>query len=60
MKNSSPTPSPPPQQRQADFGNNSISRSGASKFAVLPDAAVLTHVEPLGHPEPYQDAGFDR
>jgi cation diffusion facilitator family transporter len=28
--------------------------------AVLPDAAVLTHVEPLGHPESYQDAGFDR
>ena len=37
-----------------------MSRSGASKFAVLPDAAVLTHVEPLGHPESYQDAGFDR
>ena len=35
-------------------------RSGASKFAVLPDAAVLTHVEPLGYPESYQDAGFDR
>ena len=28
--------------------------------AALPDAAVLTHVEPLGHPESYQDAGFDR
>ena len=28
--------------------------------AALPDAGVLTHVEPLGHPESYQDAGFDR
>jgi cation diffusion facilitator family transporter len=28
--------------------------------AALPDAAVLTHVEPLGYPESYQDAGFDR
>jgi len=28
--------------------------------AALPDAAVMTHVEPLGHPESYQDAGFDR
>ena len=37
-----------------------MSRSGASKFAVLPDAAVLTRVEPLGCPESYQDAGFDR
>ena len=35
-------------------------RSGASKFAVLPETAVLTHVEPLGYPESYQDAGFDR
>ena len=26
----------------------------------LPDAAVLTHVEPLGYPESYQDADFDR
>ena len=28
--------------------------------AALPDAAVLTHVEPLGYPESYQDADFDR
>jgi len=28
--------------------------------AALPDAAVLTHVEPLGYPESYQDAGLDR
>jgi len=28
--------------------------------AALPDAAVLTHVEPLGHPESYQDADLDR
>jgi cation diffusion facilitator family transporter len=28
--------------------------------AALPDAAVLTHVEPLGHLESYQDADFDR
>jgi cation diffusion facilitator family transporter len=28
--------------------------------SALPDAAVLTHVEPLGYPESYQDAGFDR
>jgi cation diffusion facilitator family transporter len=26
----------------------------------LPDAAVMTHVEPLGHPESYQDADLDR
>jgi len=26
----------------------------------LPDAAVLTHVEPLGYPESYQDVDFDR
>lgn len=26
----------------------------------LPDAAVLTHVEPLGYPESYQDADLDR
>lgn len=26
----------------------------------LPDATVLTHVEPLGYPESYQDADFDR
>lgn len=26
----------------------------------LPDAAVLTHVEPLGHPESYRDMDFDR
>lgn len=26
----------------------------------LPDAVVLTHVEPLGHPESYQDVDFDR
>lgn len=26
----------------------------------LPDAAVLTHLEPLGYPESYQDADFDR
>ena len=28
--------------------------------AALPDAQVLTHVEPLGYPESYQDAEFDR
>jgi len=28
--------------------------------AALPDAAVLTHVEPLGYPESYQDADFER
>jgi cation diffusion facilitator family transporter len=28
--------------------------------AALPDATVLTHVEPLGYPESYQDADFDR
>jgi cation diffusion facilitator family transporter len=28
--------------------------------AALPDAAVLTHVEPLGYPESYQDVDFDR
>jgi divalent metal cation (Fe/Co/Zn/Cd) transporter len=28
--------------------------------AALPGAAVLTHVEPLGYPESYQDADFDR
>lgn len=28
--------------------------------AALPDAAVLTHLEPLGYPESYQDADFDR
>jgi cation diffusion facilitator family transporter len=28
--------------------------------AAIPDARVLTHVEPLGHPESYQDAGYDR
>ena len=28
--------------------------------AVLPDAAVLTHVEPLGYPESYQDVDLDR
>jgi len=28
--------------------------------AVLPDAVVMTHVEPLGYPESYQDADFDR
>jgi cation diffusion facilitator family transporter len=27
--------------------------------AALPDAAVLTHVEPLGHTESYQDVGLD-
>jgi len=27
---------------------------------VLPDAAVLTHVEPLGHPESYRDMDLDR
>ena len=26
----------------------------------LPDAAVLTHLEPLGYPESYQDVDFDR
>jgi len=26
----------------------------------LPDAAVLTHVEPLGHPESYRDMDLDR
>ena len=28
--------------------------------AALPDAVVLTHVEPLGYPESYQDADLDR
>lgn len=28
--------------------------------AVLPDAVVLTHVEPLGYPESYQDVDLDR
>jgi divalent metal cation (Fe/Co/Zn/Cd) transporter len=28
--------------------------------AVLPDAAVLTHVEPLGYPESYQDVDLYR
>jgi len=28
--------------------------------AALPDAAVLTHVEPLGYPESYQDVDLDR
>jgi cation diffusion facilitator family transporter len=28
--------------------------------AALPDAAVLTHVEPLGYAESYQDVDFDR
>jgi cation diffusion facilitator family transporter len=28
--------------------------------AAIPDARVLTHVEPLGYPESYQDAGYDR
>lgn len=27
--------------------------------AALPDAAVMTHVEPLGHPESYQDVDLD-
>jgi cation diffusion facilitator family transporter len=28
--------------------------------AALPDAVVLTHVEPIGYPESYQDEDFDR
>ncbi len=28
--------------------------------AVLPDAVVTTHVEPLGYPESYQDVDLDR
>jgi cation diffusion facilitator family transporter len=28
--------------------------------AALPDTTVLTHVEPLGHPESYRDMGLDR
>lgn len=35
-------------------------RSGAAKFALLSIAAALTHVEPLGHPESYQDLDLDR
>jgi len=26
----------------------------------LPEASVLTHVEPLGHPESYRDMGLDQ
>jgi hypothetical protein len=41
-------------------------RPGASKFAILsiaaalPDAVVMTHVEPLGYPESCQDVDLDR
>src|SRR3970040_1595889 len=43
-RNSSPTPLPLRQRRQADRSNFSMSRSGASKFAALSIAAALATI----------------
>ena len=40
-------------------GHDMAHKVEGSIRAVLPEAAVLTHVEPIGHPESYRDIGLD-